>query len=214
MSGCCSHDTCASNAAPKADPAWRRALWIALIINAGMFAAEIAAGLAAGSSALQADALDFFGDAANYAISLGVAGMALSVRSRTAFFKGATLVMLGLWVIGSAGWRALNGDAPPHAEVMGIVGFVALVANAAVALMLFRFRMGDADRRAVWICSRNDAIGNIAVMLAALGVFGTGTLWPDVIVAAIMAALSISGGWAIMRQAIREIQASRLVAAE
>lgn len=209
MAGCCEHNTCASDAGQKVDPIWRRALWIALIVNATMFAAEIAAGFAASSSALQADALDFLGDSANYAISLFVAGMGLAVRSRTAFFKGATLLLLGLWVVGSAGWRAAFGGAVPHADVMGIVGFVALVANAGVALMLFRFRRGDADMRSVWICSRNDAIGNVAVMLAALGVFGTGTLWPDVIVAAIMAALSITGGWTITRQAGSEMRGAK-----
>jgi Co/Zn/Cd efflux system component len=128
------------------------------------------------------------------------------VRARAAFLKGATLLILGLWVIGSAGWRAWTGDAAPHAMTMGVVGFVALVANAGVALMLFRFRRGDANMRSVWICSRNDAIGNVAVMLAALGVFGTATLWPDVIVAGVMAALSVSGGWTIMRQASRELR--------
>jgi Co/Zn/Cd efflux system component len=182
-----------------------------------MFAAEIAAGFAASSSALQADALDFLGDSANYAISLFVAGMGLAVRSRTAFFKGATLLVLGLWVVGSAAWRAAFGGAVPHADVMGLVGFVALVANAGVALMLFRFRRGDADMRSVWICSRNDAIGNVAVMLAALGVFGTGTLWPDVIVAVVMAALGITGGWTIIRQAMSEMRATKhgaMVAAE
>lgn len=217
MAGCCEHDSCASSAGPKVDPVWRRALWIALIVNGGMFAAEIVAGFAASSSALQADALDFFADAANYAISLGVAGMGLAVRSRTAFFKGTTLLLLGAWVIGSAAWRAATGGVVPEADVMGIVGFIALLANAGVALMLFRFRRGDADMRSVWICSRNDAIGNVAVMLAAVGVFGTGTLWPDVVVAAIMATLSISGGWAIVRQARTEMRDTRLrptVAAE
>ena len=217
MAGCCEHDACASNEGPKVDPIWRRALWVALIVNATMFAAEVAAGFAASSSALQADALDFLSDSANYAISLGVAGLGLAIRSRTAFFKGATLLMLGLWVVGSASWRAATGGAVPHADVMGLVGFVALVANAGVALMLFRFRRGDADMRSVWICSRNDAIGNVAVMLAALGVFGTGTLWPDVLVAAIMAALSITGGWTIMRQAMSEMRATKrgaIVAAE
>jgi len=209
MAGCCEHDNCAPVAAPSVDPIWRRALWIALFVNAGMFAGELGAGFAASSSALQADALDFFADAANYAISLGVAGMGLAVRSRTAFFKGVTLLLLGAWVIGSAGWRASTGGAVPEAGVMGIVGFIALLANAGVALMLFRFRRGDADMRSVWICSRNDAIGNVAVMLAALGVFGTGTLWPDVIVAGIMATLSIAGGWAIMRQALAEMRATR-----
>ncbi|OYX46901.1 MAG: cation transporter [Alphaproteobacteria bacterium 32-64-14] len=212
MVGCCEHDACASNAGPKVDPIWRRTLWVALIVNATMFAAEIAAGFAASSSALQADALDFLGDSANYAISLFVAGMGLAVRSRTAFFKGATLLALGLWVVGSAGWRVAFGGAIPQADVMGIVGLVALIANAGVALMLFRFRRGDADMRSVWICSRNDAIGNVAVMLAALGVFGTGTLWPDVIVATLMAALSVSGGWAILRQARVEMRAPRQVA--
>lgn len=209
MPGCCEHDSCASSAGPKVDPVWRRALWIALIVNATMFAAEIAAGFAASSSALQADALDFFADAANYAISLGVAGMGLAVRSRTALFKGLTLLLLGIWVIGSVGWRAAAGGSVPEADVMGIVGFVALLANAGVALMLFRFRRGDADMRSVWICSRNDAIGNVAVMLAALGVFGTGTLWPDIVVAAIIATLSISGGWSIVRQALAEMRATQ-----
>lgn len=209
MSGCCEHDTCASSAGPKVDAAWRRALWIALIVNGGMFAAEIAAGLAASSSALQADALDFFADAANYAISLGVAGMGLAVRSRTAFFKGLTLLLLGAWVIASAAWRAATGGSVPEAGVMGIVGFVALLANAGVALMLYRFRRGDADMRSVWICSRNDAIGNVAVILAALGVFGTGTLWPDVTVAAIMAGLSITGGWSIVTHALAEMRPTR-----
>jgi Co/Zn/Cd efflux system component len=188
---------------------WRRALWIALCVNAAMFAAEVAAGFAASSSALQADALDFLGDSANYAISLGVAGLGIAVRSRTAFFKGVTLLVLGMWVVASAGWRAVTGGIVPHAEAMGVVGFVALIANAGVALMLFRFRRGDADMRSVWICSRNDAIGNVAVMLAALGVFGTGTLWPDVLVAVIIASLSITGGWTIIGRARLEMRAAR-----
>lgn len=209
MSGCCSEETCASNAGPKADPVWRRVLWIALAVNAGMFVAEVMAGLSSLSSALEADALDFLSDSANYAISLGVAGMALGMRARAALLKGATLLLLGLFVLGSAGWRVLSGDVPPHAATMGIVGFIALIANGGVALMLFRFRRGDANMRSVWICSRNDAIGNVAVMLAALGVFGTGTLWPDVIVAAIMAGLSIDGGRTILRQARTELRATR-----
>ena len=215
MAGCCEDKTCAEIGAQSVDTIWRRALWIALIVNAGMFAAEIASGIAANSSALQADALDFLSDAANYAISLGVAGLALSIRARAAFFKGATLAALGLWVLGGAAWRAYSGHTLPHAEVMGVVGFIALIANAGVALMLFRFRRGDSNMRSVWICSRNDAIGNVAVMLAALGVFGTGTLWPDLAVAAIMATLSITGGWTIMRQASAELRktARQVVAA-
>jgi len=186
------------------DPRWRRALWIALGVNAAMFAVEIAAGLMGGSRALQADALDFLGDAANYAISLGVAGMALAWRAKAALLKGATLALLGLYVLGITVWGIWHG-AVPEAHVMGIVGIAALIANGAVALMLYRFRSGDANMRSVWICSRNDAIGNIAVVFAAAGVFGTGTAWPDLIVAGIMAALGISGGVQIVTAARREL---------
>lgn len=190
------------------NPGWRRALWIALIVNAGMFVVELYAGAAADSHALKADALDFFGDAANYAISLVVAGMALAWRARAALLKGATLVLLGGYVLASAGWAALHGSSP-EPDTMGIIGMLALSANVAVALMLFRFRSGDANMRSVWICSRNDAIGNVAVVAAAAGVFGTGTAYPDLIVAAILAALGLSGGWQIMRQARSELRDER-----
>lgn len=189
---------------PNKDPTWRRALWIALGVNAAMFAVEMAAGVAGGSKALQADALDFLGDSANYAISLGVAGMALAWRARAAMLKGATLAVLGLYVLATAIWAVWHGRTP-EAELMGVVGIAALVANGAVALMLYRFRGGDANMRSVWICSRNDAIGNVAVVLAAASVFGTGTAWPDLIVAAVMAGLGIAGGVQIMRQARSEL---------
>jgi len=203
MAGCCD-DGCST---PKTlnSPGWRRALWIALSVNAGMFLAEMTAGIASDSASLQADALDFFGDAANYAISLGVAGMALAWRARAALLKGLTLGLLGFWVLGVTVWHAYAGTLP-EAEVMGVVGGLALAANASVALLLYRFRTGDANMRSVWICSRNDAIGNVAVVLAAAGVFGTGTAWPDLIVATIMAALGISGGWQIARQALAELR--------
>ena len=187
------------------DPRWRRALWIALFVNSGMFAVEMAAGAAADSRALQADALDFLGDAANYAISLLVAGMALAWRARAALAKGLTLIGLGGWVMITAVLAALGGAAP-EPELMGIIGALALAANTGVAIMLYRFRTGDANMRSVWICSRNDAIGNIAVMAAALGVFGTGTAWPDLVVAAILALLGISGGIQIVRQARLELR--------
>ncbi len=202
----CCHDSVCSAHAPSGalnSPRWRRALWIALIVNAAFFVGEIAAGAAAGSVALQADALDFFGDAANYAISLGVAGMALSWRSRTALLKGATMIGFALWVLASMAWHAFHGTLP-RAEVMGVVGIAAMVANAGVALMLYRFRTGDANMRSVWICSRNDAIGNLAVIFAAMGVFGTGTGWPDVIVGAIMGGLGLWGGWQIVSHARAE----------
>jgi len=180
-------------------------VWIALIINAAMFGVEIFAGVTAHSAALKADALDFLGDSANYAISLGVAGLALSWRARAAMLKGATLFALGLWVIASTGYAAFAGTLP-QAETMGIIGSLALAANVAVALILYRFRTGEANMRSVWICSRNDAIGNVAVVAAAFGVFGTGSGWPDLIVAAILATLGISGGIQIMRQAAAELR--------
>jgi Co/Zn/Cd efflux system component len=204
MSAHCCHDHHCAETRTLNSPSWRRALWIALAVNAGMFLAEIIAGVAAGSASLQADALDFLGDAANYAISLSVAGMVLTWRARAALLKGGSLAVLGLWVIGSTAWHAYLGTLP-SAEVMGVVGLLALLSNAGVALMLYRFRGGDANMRSVWICSRNDAIGNLAVLLAAAGVFGTGTGWPDIIVASIMAALGISGGWQIVQQARGEL---------
>jgi Co/Zn/Cd efflux system component len=204
---CCDDDHCAS-AKPLNSPSWRRALWVAFGVNAGFFLAEIVAGVAAGSAALQADALDFFGDAANYAISLGVAGMALTWRARAALAKGGTLIVFALWVLGSTVWHALHGTLP-QAEVMGVIGFAALIANGGVAFMLYRFRGGDANMRSVWICSRNDAIGNLAVLLAAMGVFGTGTGWPDVLVAAVMGGLGLWGGWQIVGQARAELRSER-----
>lgn len=187
------------------DPRWRHALWIALAINLAMFGGEIFAGVAAASRALQADALDFLGDAANYGISLGVTGMALTWRARAALLKGATILLFGLGVLATTLWAVWHGSLP-QARVMGSVGLIALVANGAVAWMLYRFRTGDANMRSVWICSRNDAIGNLAVMLAAIGVFGTHTAWPDLTVAAIIAGLGIMGGTQIIRQSLAELR--------
>ncbi|WP_334184806.1 cation transporter [Novosphingobium sp.] len=201
--GCCGGSQ--DNTEKLNDAAWRRVLWIALVINAVMFGVEIVAGVTAGSASLKADALDFLGDAANYAISLGVAGMALAWRARAAMAKGASILLFGLWVLGNTVWMAMQGVVPT-AETMGVVGIAALVANLACAAMLWRHRAGDANRRSVWICSRNDAIGNIAVVAAALGVFGTGTGWPDILVAAIMAVLALSGGWQIIHQARGELR--------
>ncbi len=186
------------------NPRWRLILWIALIANAAMFVVEIVAGVAADSRALQADALDFFGDAANYAISLGVAGLALSWRAKAALVKAATMLVFGLWVIGYAVYGLVVGSNPAP-QTMGVIGTLALVVNVFVALMLFRYREGDANMRSVWICSRNDAIGNIAVLGAALGVFGTGQAWPDLLVAAIMAGLAIWGSVEVFGQAREEL---------
>ena len=203
-----SANCCACESKPSVDPLWRRALWIALLVNAGMFLVELAAGELADSRSLQADALDFFSDGANYAISLGVAGLAIVWRARAALVKGITLAILGFYVMATAGLAVFQG-ASPQPAIMGAVGVAALIANAAVALMLYRFREGDANMRSVWICSRNDAIANIAVVGAAVGVFGTGTAWPDLIVAAIIATLSITGGVKIVRLAWSELALSK-----
>lgn len=194
---------CSDNQARSAS--YRRVLWAVLLVNAAMFAVEIGAGFAAGSASLQADALDFLGDAANYAISLFVVGMALRYRAMASVAKGATMLVFGLWVIGVAAWHAINGTLP-HAFTMGSVGFAALIANAVSFGLLWAYRAGDSNMRSAWICTRNDVIGNLAVLLAALGVFGTGTGWPDLIVATIMAALAIHGAITVLRHAMAELQ--------
>jgi len=189
---------------------YRRVLWIALIINAAMFVVEIIAGVAAGSASLQADALDFMADAGNYGISLFVAGMALKYRSWAALFKGGTMGIFGVWVIGSTIWHAFY-QTLPHAVTMGVVGFAALLANALVFALLWKYRSGDSNMRSVWLCSRNDVIGNFAVLLAAFGVFGTGTGWPDILVAGIMAVLALQGTAQIIRQAQSELRGQEAV---
>lgn len=194
------------------DARYRRILWAALGINLAMFLVEIVAGLLAGSAALQADALDFLGDAGNYAISLAVVGLALSVRAGAALVKAATMGAFGFWVIGSTVWFALNGTLP-SAATMGVVGLAALAANAAVLALLWAYRSGDANMRSVWLCSRNDVIGNCAVLLAAFGVFGTGSGWPDILVAGVMAGLALQGSWLVGRQAIGELREARTAAA-
>ena len=173
-----------------------------------MFVVEIVAGVIAGSVSLHADALDFLGDSFNYAISLAVIGLALSWRARAALFKGATMAVLGLWVIGEAAWHVYIGRVP-EPIVMGAIGVLALVANGIVALMLYRFRDAEANLRSAWVCSRNDVFGNLAVVLAALGVFGTGTLWPDVAVATVMAALALQGSVTVIRQSLTELEGNR-----
>jgi Co/Zn/Cd efflux system component len=193
--------------------AYRRVLWVVLAINTVMFMVEIGAGLVAGSASLQADALDFLGDAANYAISLIVVGMALRYRATAALAKGVTMGLFGLWVIGTVVWHAVHGTLP-SAFTMGAVGIAALAANAASFGLLWAYRSGDANMRSAWICTRNDVLGNLAVLVAALGVFGTGTGWPDIIVAAVMAALALQGATIVVRQSRAELRRSVAVPAE
>ena len=196
-----SHDAPAS-----ADPRYRRILWIALIVNAAMFVVELGAGTQSGSASLLADAIDFLGDAANYGLSLWVLGMALTWRARAALLKGLSMGAFGVFVLGRAAWSAAYGTVP-EPVTMGAIGALALLANVSVAAMLYAWREGDANMRSVWLCSRNDAIGNLAVMAAALGVFGTGSGWPDLAVAAVMGVLALTAARSIVQQAWVELRA-------
>ncbi|MDA0367961.1 MAG: cation transporter [Proteobacteria bacterium] len=199
MSGCHHHPE-----APVDDTRYRQALVVVLAINASMFAVEITGGLVGGSVALQADALDFFGDAATYALSLAVLGSALRWRAAAALLKGATMAAFGLWVIGASIHHALTGQIPSAALMSGI-GVAALAANVTSAMILFRFRSGDSNRRSVWLCTRNDAIGNAAVIVAGGAVFGTNSGWPDVIVALAMGCLALHSAYLVISQARREL---------
>lgn len=195
---CCNHEIPAAVKLVNL-PRYRRVLWIALVVNAAMFLVEIAGGVSSGSLSLLADAMDFAGDALNYGVSLAVLAAAVAWRARAAMLKAASMIGFGLFVLGSALWNVWHGDVP-NASTMSAVAVLALVANLSVAWMLYAFREGDANMRSVWLCTRNDAISNLAVMAAALGVFGTGTAWPDLGVAGLMAALALHGGWQVLRQ--------------
>jgi Co/Zn/Cd efflux system component len=185
-------------------PGYARVLWIALVVNVLMFLVEIGGGVTSGSVSLLADAIDFFGDAGNYALSLAVIGMGLAMRARAAAFKAACMLLFGVAVLGRALWAAIHGDTP-EPLTMGVIGVLAFAANLGVAALLYAYREGDANMRSVWLCTRNDAIGNLAVMLAAVGVFGTGTRWPDLLVAAVMGGLALAAGLSVIRQARQEL---------
>lgn len=200
MAACGCDSGCSTTAV---SPRFRKALWVALVINAAMFVVELGAGIHSGSVSLLADAIDFAGDAANYGITLAVLSMGLVWRSRAAMVKGFTMAGYGVFVVGKTAFNLASGTVP-EPFTMGVVAALALVANGGVAAMLYAYRDGDANMRSVWICSRNDAIGNVAVMLAALGVFGTSSNWPDLAVAAVMAFLALAGGMSVISQARKE----------
>ena len=204
--GCADH--CHTPSAQQArNPAYRRILWIALIVNLAMFVIEIGAGVQSGSVALMADAVDFFGDAANYALALFVLGLAPIWGTRVAQLKAWTMIAFGVFVLGRMVWSYSQGVVP-EAYTMATVGLLALIANLSVAALLYAYREGNANMRSVWLCTRNDAIGNVAVMLAALGVFGTGTAWPDLLVGLVMAGLALHSGQQILQAARIELTAT------
>jgi Co/Zn/Cd efflux system component len=201
MSGC----SCGSDVKFEGlSAAYKRALWVVIAINGAMFVVEMLAGTIAGSQALKADALDFLGDTATYAVSMFVIGMPLVWRARAALFKGLSLGAMGLWVLGSTAYHVLLLGLP-RAEVMGLIGLLALLANLASVLILLKYRNGDANVRSVWLCSRNDALGNLAVVFAAGGVWTTETAWPDLIVAGVMASLFLWSSVQIVHQASQEM---------
>jgi Co/Zn/Cd efflux system component len=184
---------------------YKRRLWLVIAINAGMFVIEMGAGALAGSNALRADALDFLGDSITYGISLAVIGASVRTRAWAAIGKAASLSGMSLWVLAMTAYHVLVAGVP-RAEVMGAVGVMALAINVTSVLLLLRYKDGDANVRSVWLCSRNDAIGNVAVMVAALAVWGSGTKWPDLVVAALMAGLFFYSSLRILQQSISEMR--------
>ncbi len=198
MDSCC-------NPPSSVEPRYRKALWIALIVNAVMFGVELAGGLAADSVSLLADAVDFLGDAGNYGLSLFVLALAPIWRSRSALVKGITMAAYGIFVLAKTGWHALSG-VTPEPLTMGGIAILAFVANVSVALLLYKFRGGDANMRSVWLCSRNDAIINVAVIVAALGVFGTRAAWPDLAIAVGIATLALTAARSVIAQSLAEMR--------
>lgn len=191
------------------DPAYKRILVIIIAINGVMFGVEMVAGWLAQSQALQADALDFIGDTLSYGISLWAIGKAASVRSNAAIFKGISLLLMSVWVFGSTGYRVFVMN-NPEAFTMGAIAIAAFAANLTSVLLLVKYKDGDANVRSVWLCSRNDAISNLIVLVAASGVWVSGTAWPDLIVAGIMAGLFLSSAWQITAQALQEKKTAAL----
>lgn len=200
MSACCGHD---HGGMKPTDPSVRRVLWFALVVNAVMFVVEMTAGLSGKSVSLQADAVDFFGDAVSYGLSLAVLSMPMIQRTRVAALKGTVMGLFGLWVAGNIVYNLMNGTVP-SAPIMGGIGLLAMLANIVCALMLFRFRSADANLRSVWVCSRNDALSNVAVVIAASGVWATNSGIPDLIVAALIGGLALYGSFEVLRMVRRE----------
>ena len=192
------------------DCKYRKILWVVLLINLGMFILEIISGLVSGSQSLLADSLDFFSDAANYGISLYVLSKSITLRAKASLIKGYSMGVFGIFVAVSTIYKVFFA-VTPKAEIISTVGFVALAANLFSAFLLYKYRKGDSNRASVWICSRNDAIANIAVIFAGIGVWITSTKWPDLIVAFIIASISLNGALHIIRKAKKELNNGKMV---
>jgi len=182
---------------------YKRRLLLVTAINIAMFVVELLGGQLAGSQALKADALDFLADGLTYALSFWAIGKPGRVRAGAAFLKGLSLFAMGLWVAVTTLYRFFVLGVP-EAELMSLVGLMALAANVASVMLLMAYRDGDANVRSVWLCSRNDAIGNIAVVVAAAIVFVLNTGIPDLIVAGVIAALFLNSSYQILSQSWAE----------
>jgi Co/Zn/Cd efflux system component len=201
---CCAGESgCSQPDAP--DPSYRRVLQVALGINLAMFGVEIVASLTAGSVSLRADALDFLGDATNYALALLVIGRTLRLRASAALLKGGVMGAFGAWVAASTVYNAIFATVP-KAEIMGAIGFAALAANLTVAALLYRHRRNDSQALSVWLCTRNDVLVNLAVIAAGAGVWASGTPWPDIAVAAVIAWLGPTSAVRVIRRALAELR--------
>lgn len=185
-------------------PAYKRALWIVVLLNVGYGVIEIGGSILSGSQALQADSLDFIGDGLISFLGLIAVGWGLAARAKAALLQGIFLALLGLGVIASTSYRVFV-EHEPQTMLMGGFALVALIVNVLAAVVLIPHRKGDANMQAVWLFSRNDAIGNLAVVIAAGLVWWLGNAWPDLIVAFIIAGLFLQSAWTIIRHARRDL---------
>jgi Co/Zn/Cd efflux system component len=203
-------NNCCDISVSNCDSKYRVILWVVLLINFGMFALEMFYSFVSGSQSLLADSLDFFADAANYGISLYVLSKSITLRAKASLIKGYTMGVFGIFVAVSTVYKVFFA-VTPKAEIIGVVGFIALAANVFSAFLLYKYRKGDSNRASVWICSRNDAIANIAVIFAGLGVWITNTKWPDLTVAFIIASISLSGAYHIIKKAKKELEGREVI---
>lgn len=197
---CCEHNIEVTNKNSK----FKNALYFALFVNLAMFILEVTQGIASKSLSLQADAIDFLGDSLNYAISLFVIAASIQTRAKVSLFKALTMFLFGIWVLVEA-YISFTSDHVPNSFTMSWVGVLALTANVLAAVVLYKFREGDSNMQSVWLCSRNDAVGNVAVVLASVGVYYFNSKWPDLIVACAMAGLAISAALTVLKVARKEL---------
>lgn len=188
--------------------AYKTALKWVIVINFSLFLIEIFSSQIAQSMALRADALDFLGDSVTYTLSLLALAWVPAKRAKVAIFKGISLAFMGLWVLLSTAYQVLILGLP-NDTLMGAIALLAFAANLISALILMRYRDGDANVRSVWLCTRNDAIGNLAVLLAAVLVGVLSSPWPDLLVAFLMASLFLHSSKLILYQAFTELREAK-----